>query len=331
MYWVTGATGLVGKYMVKALLVRGNRVLAFYHTTPFAETEIWLKEQGISDEQMKALTWMSAADWDFQDPEQELSALIHCAAMVSYHRKDHAAMMEVNVHQTERWVNWCLDHQVPMGYVSSIAALGKAAEGKKIDEECFWQPSKDHTEYARTKFLGEMEVWRGHEEGGQFVIVNPGVIIGDCSPKQSTGALFETVARNWRGYPQGGTGWVSAQDVANAMLALLENSKWGQRYVLVAENQTMQWAFGQIAKSMGLKTPFWKVNGVVLKLLWMLDGFKEKFMGIKAKITEEAIRNTGQVKEFSSEKINRELGFQFENMEEVFSKTGTYMLRHLHL
>jgi hypothetical protein len=93
----------------------------------------------------------------------------------------------------------------------------------------------------------------------------------------------------------------------------------------------MQWAFGQIAKSMGLKTPFWKVNGVVLKLLWMLDGFKEKFMGIKAKITEEAIRNTGQVKEFSSEKINRELGFQFENMEEVFSKTGTYMLRHLHL
>jgi nucleoside-diphosphate-sugar epimerase len=331
MYWVTGATGLVGKYMVKALLVRGNPVLGFYHSTSQTETEIWLKAQGISDEQMKSLEWMSADDWDFQDPEQELSALIHCAAMVSYHQKDHTEMMEVNVRQTERWVNWCLDHHIPMGFVSSIAALGKAAEGKKIDEECFWQPSKDHTEYARTKFLGEMEVWRGHEEGGRFVIVNPGVIIGECLPKQSTGALFETVARNWRGYPQGGTGWVSAQDVANAMLALLDNNKWGQRYVLVAENQTMQWAFGQIAKSMGLKTPFWKVNGVVLKLLWMLDGFKEKFMGIKAKITEEAIRNTAQVKEFSSEKIKSELGFQFENMEEVFSKTGTYMRRHLHL
>lgn len=331
MYWVTGATGLVGKYMLKVLLTRGDRVLAFYHLSPPSATEEWLRAQGLDETAMQGLSWSSAADWDFEMPSMPITALVHCAAMVSYHQKDHAQMMEVNVRQTERWVNWCLEHQVAMGFVSSIAALGKATEGKKIDEQCFWQPSKDHTEYARTKFLAEMEVWRGHEEGGQFVMVNPGVIIGECPPEQSTGALFQTVARNWGAYPQGGTGWVSAMDVARALIALLDKKKWGERFVLVAENQTMQWAFVRIATSMGLKKPSWKVNGFVLKMLWLIDGGKEKLMGIKAKVTEEAIRNTAQVKEFSSEKIKLELDFQFENMEEVFSRTGTYMRRHLHL
>ena len=124
---------------------------------------------------------------------------------------------------------------------------------------------------------------------------------------------------------------MSAMDVARALIALLDKKKWGERFVLVAENQTMQWAFVRIATSMGLKKPSWKVNGFVLKMLWLIDGGKEKLMGIKAKVTEEAIRNTAQVKEFSSEKIKLELDFQFENMEEVFSRTGTYMRRHLHL
>lgn len=311
--------------------MRGDRVLGFYHRNPTANTENWLKLQGLTAEQLANLEWISTSEWDFESPVSGDVKLIHCAAMVSYHSKHHSAMMEVNVHQTERWVNWCLEHEVPMGFVSSIAALGKAAEGKQIDELCFWQPSKDHTEYARTKFLSEMEVWRGHEEGGKFVMVNPGVIIGECHPNQSTGVLFATVARNWRGYPQGGTGWVSAQDVAAAMLKVLDNQKWGERYVLVAENQSMQWAFGEIAKSLGLKQPFWKVNGPTLKLLWFIDFLKEKLGGVEAKITAEAIRNTAIFKAYNSNKIREELGFEFENMEEVFRKTGTYMRGHLHL
>lgn len=331
MYWVTGATGLVGKYMVKALLSRGENVVAFYHRAPIENTQQWLLDQGLSVEVLSHLHWRSAADWHFEAPDHGVKALIHCAAMVSYHKADHEQMMEVNVKHTERWVNWCLEYQIPMGYVSSIAALGKAAEGKPIDEQCFWQPSKDHTEYARTKFLSEMEVWRGHEEGGQFVMVNPGVIIGECMPGQSTAALFQTVARKWGGYPQGGTGWVSAGDVARALIQLMDQKCWGQRYVLVAENQTMQWAFEQIADALHIKKPFWKVNAAVLKMLWLLDGFKEKFLGVKAQITEEAIRNTAVINQYSSQKVMDQLDFKFEDMQEVFGKTGTYMRRHLHL
>lgn len=331
MYWVTGATGLVGKYMVKALLSRGENVVAFYHRTPIENTQQWLQEQGLGLEELSRLHWRNATEWAFEAPDQGVKALFHCAAMVSYHKADHEQMMEVNVKQTERWVNWCLEYQIPMGHVSSIAALGKAAEGRLIDEQCFWQPSKDHTEYARTKFLSEMEVWRGHEEGGQFLMVNPGVIIGECMPGQSTAALFQTVARKWGGYPQGGTGWVSAGDVARALIQLMDQKCWGQRYVLVAENQTMQWAFEQIADSLHIKKPFWKVNAAVLKMLWLLDGFKEKFLGVKAQITEEAIRNTAVINQYSSQKVMDQLDFKFENMQEVFGKTGTYMRRHLHL
>jgi dihydroflavonol-4-reductase len=331
MYWVTGATGLIGKHVLAYLLHRNENVVAFFHLQSPDRTLLWLKSQGISDAQLQLLSWKDSKIWEWEEAPAAGAVLMHCAAVVSYHADDHEAMNAVNVEETGQWVNWCLEHQIDLCHVSSIAAIGKAPEGKPADENCYWQPSKEHTEYARTKFLGEMEVWRGHEEGAQVVIVNPGVVIGECDPHQSTGVLFATVARKWGGYPDGGTGWVSAADVAKAMVQLVEKKCWGQRYILVAENQSMQWAFEQIADALQIKRPSWKVKNVHLKALWLLDFLKEKLGIKKASITAEAIRNTAQFKFFSSEKIEKELNFKFESMSEVIHKTGSTMRTHLPL
>lgn len=331
MYWVTGATGLIGKHVLAYLLQRNESVVAFFHRHSPEDTLQWLKSQDISDIQLTQLSWRDCHSWSWEEAPSEPTVLMHCAAVVSYHSADHGAMNRVNVEETGQWVNWCLEYQVDMCHVSSIAAIGKAPEGKKADENCYWQPSKEHTEYARTKFLGEMEVWRGHEEGGNVVLVNPGVVIGDCLPHQSTGVLFDTVARKWGGYPDGGTGWVSAADVAKAMVQLVQKKCWGQRYILVAENQSMQWAFEQIADSLQIKKPTWKVKPIHLKALWTLDFLKEKLGIKKASITSEAIRNTAQFKFFSSEKIEKELNFKFESMAEVIHQTGSKMRTHLPL
>jgi nucleoside-diphosphate-sugar epimerase len=257
--------------------------------------------------------------------------IYHCAAVVSYHAQDHAIMMEVNVHQTREWVDWALEFGVAFCHVSSIAALGKSEENSPIDEQCFWQPSKSHTEYSRTKFLGEMEVWRGIEEGLQAVIVNPGVIIGEVALQQSSGQLFGTAARGYNYYPLGGTGWIGVNDVAKIMLGLVEKQCWGERYILVAENQTMEWAFASMAKSMKIRIPQKPLTQWMLTLLYWVDALREKLSGKKAMVTAETIRNTAQIKRFSNEKIVKQLQWKFESVEDVIQQTALILFPQLPL
>lgn len=330
MQLITGATGLVGSHVLKYLLQKGEQVTALYHHRQPQSIENWLRNVGVHWDTQQ-LHWMTTESFLDQSNFDHYQVVYHCAAVVSYHPRDHKKMMEVNVHQTADWVDWALEFNVSFCHVSSIAALGKSVEQAPIDEQCFWQPAKSHTEYSRTKFLGEMEVWRGIEEGLNAVIVNPGVIIGEVDLQQSSGQLFETVARGFNYYPAGGTGWIGVNDVAKIMLALVEKRCWGERYILVAENQSMQWAFATMAKAMKLRIPQKELTQWMLLLIYGLDALKEKFLGKKAKVTAETIRNTAQIKRFSNEKVVKQLQWNFESVEDVIDQTARKLFPQLHL
>ncbi len=55
--------------------------------------------------------------------------------------------------------------------------------------------SKGQSAYARSKFLGENEVWRGFEQGLRVVIVNPSVILGPGRWNSGSGQLFSIVSK----------------------------------------------------------------------------------------------------------------------------------------
>ena len=330
MQLITGATGLVGSHVLKYLLQKGEVVTALFHNRQPEETEKWLRKMGVNWTSNQ-LHWMTTETFWNQHQLEHYDVIYHCAAVVSYHTQDHAIMMEVNVHQTAEWVDWALECGVAFCHVSSIAALGKSEENAPVDEQCFWQPSKSHTEYSRTKFLGEMEVWRGIEEGLQAVIVNPGVIIGDVDLQQSSGQLFGTVARGYNYYPLGGTGWIGANDVAQIMVRLVKDNCWGERYILVAENQTMEWAFATMAKAMRLRIPQKPLSQWMLTLLYWVDAISEKLSGKKAMVTAETIRNTAQIKRFSNQKIVKQLQWKFESVEDVIEQTARNLFPQLPL
>lgn len=330
MQLITGATGLVGSHVLKYLLQKGEAVTALYHHRKPEETEKWLRSKGVSWE-TNQLYWITTESFWNLSHFDDFKTIYHCAAVVSYHVKDHAMMMEVNVHQTAEWVDWALEFGVAFCHVSSIAALGKSEENASIDEQCFWQPSKSHTEYSRTKFLGEMEVWRGIEEGLKAVIVNPGVIIGEVDLHQSSGQLFNTVARGYNYFPLGGTGWIGVNDAAKIMLGLMEKQCWGERYILVAENQTMEWAFASMAKAMNKRIPQKPLSQWMLKLIYWMDAIRELLSGKKAMVTAETIRNTAQIKRFNNEKIVKQLQWKFESVEDVIQQTARNLFPQLPL
>ena len=83
-------------------------------------------------------------------------------------------MIRGNVDGTANLVNACLEKQIEkLCYVSSTAALGSAPAGTLITEDLIWSASTYRSAYSISKYLSEMEVWRGMAEGLDAVIVNP--------------------------------------------------------------------------------------------------------------------------------------------------------------
>src|SRR5690606_16838545 len=103
-------------------------------------------------------------------------------------------------------------------HVSSIAAINNSDYKTILDENVYWKTSGKESNYAISKYNAEREVWRGMEEGLNAVIVNPGLILTPGFWEQSSAKLVASYHKIGLFYINGIAAYVSAQDVARAMI-----------------------------------------------------------------------------------------------------------------
>ena len=258
---VTGATGFLGRHLVEALQQAGFgvRVLvrnAAGRNLPFGP-EVGVAEGDVLD----ILSLAVAMDG--------VDAVVHAAAMVSFWRKEAAQVQKVNVEGTANVVNACLEADVRLVQVSSIAALGSVPEGKFITEETPWQAGETRSVYASSKWEAEREVFRGMAEGLTAHFVNPSIIMGLTHDYGSgTGKMFEVVDRGLAVYNPGASGFVGVKDVARAIVAVLEADDLpnGEHFLLSAENLSFQTLFTMIAEGLGKRPPRFRLPKLPMPL-----------------------------------------------------------------
>ena len=129
MNLVTGATGLLGTHLMMELLSRGERVRALVRASS--------DRQSVADvfrfcncNQYDAIEWVEGDVLDTDSLEEAMKGcthVFHCAAIVSYHPAERADMYRVNTEGTANVMNVALLlGNIKVGFVSSIAAIGKA-------------------------------------------------------------------------------------------------------------------------------------------------------------------------------------------------------------
>jgi nucleoside-diphosphate-sugar epimerase len=327
MILVTGGTGLLGSHLVYQLLTKGYavRVLLRSNTNKHMISNVFNRHGQNFEPYAKQLEWMEGDVLDLPSLENALSGVshvYHCAAMVSFTKADKEKLLFTNVQGTINLLNMSLEAKVEkFCHVSSIATLSSEPDKEFTDESEPWKDIPKSSAYAQSKMLAEREVWRAMTEGLNAVIVNPSVILGAGNWNSGSCELFKLVDKGLKYYTTGVNGYVDVEDVARAMIALMESHHNKTRYLLNGGNHSYKEIFDWIALGLGQKVPHIKVNKLMSELAWRLYAVKGILSATKPAITRETARSSQKVYKYSSQKIMADLGFSFTPINVCIEQT----------
>lgn len=325
MILVTGGTGLVGSHLLAALLQQQAGVRATYREgTDLGALRRRLSSQYPDIEsRWETIEWVCAPLTDI--PALEIAArgiqtIFHCAGLIDFDPRRSEVLLQTNWEGTKNLVNTSLAAGVrTFCHTSSIATIG--GNGEIATESDVWDPNRTNA-YATSKYLGEMEVWRGGLEGLETVIVNPGVILGAGDWEHGSGRFFSAVAGGLRYTLPGGTGFVGVRDVVRCMLALTEGGHTGKRYILVSENRSYAEVFEDIAGALQRPVPKWLLRPWLLEVLWRLDWLRSTLTRAPRKLSRDTARSLRHRKRYDNRRVKDVLDFEFEPIKTVINRTA---------
>ena len=331
MILVTGATGLLGSHVVVDYLKKGKHVRAMYRDESRKQVVYrLLKFYHPDDAEQLAenLEWYKGDVLHITDLREALEGVekvVHCAALVSFRKKDFYRLWEVNREGTANVVNACLEAGIThLVHVSSTAAVG--TDGQKEDglkrESNHWNANEIASTYSYTKFSAEKEVWRGIEEGLNAVIVNPSVMFGPGSWDETSLTIFRTIASGFNYYTNGGNAFVDVRDVSKIIVRLQEESIVNERFLVTGHNLQFRDLFEKMAAQLNIPGPSKLASPFMTKLAWAASGIKSVLTGKEATLTKDSVRSALSTSRFSTEKIrNLFPDFEFTPIEETIAVT----------
>ncbi len=323
MVAITGGTGILGMRFIYDLTNQGYpvrvlirpdsdkdllfRVLTFYHGSD--ATALFDLIQFVEGDILDVFS--------LHDLLEGCDELIHSAAMVSFHPRDADRMYQVNRQGTANVVDVCIPRGVKLLYVSSVAALGRTAGDKVLDETSLWKDSPINSNYAISKYNAELEVWRGIEEGLTALMVNPSIILGAGGTGRSSGTLFGSVLGENPFYTEGLATAVDVRDVSQMALELFEKGISSERFVLHSDQISYKDMFSEMAASLGKRPPTIKASEGLLSFIWRVMAVKDVILRTKSMITKESAQSAKNDFDYRTDKVQNVLGRSFIPVKEA--------------
>lgn len=322
--FITGATGFIGSHIARRYLAAGYRVEALTRTKGHT---------GLLADVADQIAWHEGDIMDIPSLEMAIRGnldVIHAAAVVSFSPKDHERMVRINAEGTANVVNVCLKAGIrKLGYVSSVAALGRPAnksgttEPVRLDETQKWEDSPNNSEYAKSKYRAELEVWRGVAEGLSAVMVNPSIVLGEGDWTRSSVQLFKYVYDEKPFYPAGLVNYVDVLDVVESLFRLMEaDSVTNERFILNAGTIPYKELLEQMAVVLHKRPPRMRMPPALTHLLWPVEAVRAWLTGSTPLITRETARSSSSRYAYDGQKIAETLDFQYRPLSETLTRSA---------
>jgi len=321
---------MVGLHLLMHLAGKGLQVHALYRREQSRKRAENIFRRYAGEELLKQIRWVQGDVTDIARMEEVVAGIdviFHTAAKVSFSPARKKEVYQTNIKGTEILVNAALHEGVSYFlHVSSVAALGGAEQPKA--EKSVWTWSIPSTIYAASKFLSEMEVWRGFEEGLRGAIVNPSVIISPAFYDRGIGALADRLyRRKLKFYTSGGNGFVDVADVVRIMWQLYEQNITGERFILNAGHLTFKELLDTLARYLQVPPPRYKIPEKLLRFLIKFYNPVARLTGGET-VDAPMLRSLYDTDFYDNTKITRLLHCSFIPPEESLRKLADDYLRY---
>ena len=330
MIFVTGGTGLVGSHILLKLSQRGEELKALKRATSSMDICKSVFTYYNADDLFAQINWVDGDVNDISSLENGMlnsDLVLHCAAVVSFQPSAAKLLKKVNIEGTANVVNVALSKGIKkLGYVSSIAALGRNSTEGMVDEECHFKATKLDSNYALSKYYAEQEVWRVSQEGLDVVIVNPSVILGPGDWSKGSSRIFQKIYSGLKFYTTGSTGYVDVLDVANSLVSLLFSNVKNERFIVNGANLKYRDCFDRIAVAVNKPKATIKVTPFLKEIAWRLEAIRTFVTGNKPLITRETADNAMTDSSYSTTKIISAIDFNFTDIDVSIKKYADWFI-----
>ena len=174
-YFVTGATGFIGRHLVAELLKRDGTIHALVREGSRGKLDALVQRLGAPEGRIVAVAGdLSKPGLGVENFDQPIDHLFHLAAVYDI-EADEEASERANVEGTKHVIEFANAHEVGrFHHVSSIAVAGNY-EGI-FQEDMFDEGQKLPHHYHRTKYESERLVREGVET--KTLVFRPGIVVG---------------------------------------------------------------------------------------------------------------------------------------------------------
>jgi dihydroflavonol-4-reductase len=312
---VTGATGFLGWHVAHLLIERGHNVRALCR--PSSKLRELDAEHVEGDLRDAASLERAVAGCD---------RVFHVAADYRLWSRHSEELYQSNVEGTRNLLNAAQRAGIErVVYTSTVGCIGIPKDGPGNETE----PADERSmagHYKRSKWLAEQVAIQKAREGVPVVIVNPTAPVGDHDWKPTpTGKIILDFLRDrLPAFIDTGLNLVGARDVAEGHLLAAERGRIGERYILGAENLTLQQILERLAGLTGKKAPTMRIPYVVAFTTGVISTALANITGKQPLAPLEGVRMARKKMFVSHAKATRELGFQPRPVNESLLRAATW-------
>jgi dihydroflavonol-4-reductase len=314
---VTGGAGFIGRSVVRQLVRRGDRVVALVRDPAAAATAL----------DLPAAEWVRS---DLSDPTvlatamADAAGVIHLAGWyeIGIAVSERPRMLDANVGATERVLDAAITAGVPrIVHVSTANVFGNT-KGRIVDETYRRDLANGFgSYYDETKYLGHVAAERRIAAGAPVLIAQPGTTYGP-GDHTALGAQLQAAYLGKAPYlflGDLGISPVHVVDLARGIVAVLDDGRIGEAYVLAGDNIRFRDAMALAARAGGRRPPRLTIPNWALRVGTALGPNLGGLFGLSPNLREILSASDGVTYWASSAKAAAELGYRTRDLATGFA------------